>query len=118
MLLSRSFSGTAVKVVENATINENKIYLWKIQVFCFILLLRKIKYKLSHPCLVRMCSSGPDPQPVEGAGSLDWLEGVLIRLAAVGSATALPDPAPGWDAQVSLAFLGRNLLKDFYGLLF
>lgn len=35
------------------------------------------------------------------------------------SAVTLPDPAPGWgNAQVTLAFLGRNLLKDFYGLLF
>lgn len=37
-----------------------------------------------------MCSSGPDPQPMEGAGSLHRLEGVLIRLAAVGSPAALP----------------------------
>lgn len=65
-----------------------------------------------------MCSSGPDPQPMEGAGSLRWLEGCLIRLAAIGSAVSLPDPAPGWDARVSLAFQGRNPLKDFYGLLF
>lgn len=65
-----------------------------------------------------MCSSGPDPQPVEDAGSLYWLEGVLIRLAAVGSAAPFPNLAPAWDAQASLAFLGRNPLKDFYGLLF
>lgn len=34
------------------------------------------------------------------------------------SAVMLPDPAPGrGNAQVTLAFLGRNLLKDFDGLL-
>jgi len=43
-----------------------------------------------------MCSSGPAPQPVEGAGSLCQLEGVLPKLAAVGSVVAVPAPAPGW----------------------
>lgn len=45
----------------------------KTQVCCFILLLRKIKYKTSPLCLVQMCSSGPYRQPGQGAGSLCWL---------------------------------------------
>ena len=45
MLLSRSFLGIAVKVVEKATFKEYKIYLQKTQVCCFFLLLRKVKYK-------------------------------------------------------------------------
>lgn len=65
-----------------------------------------------------MYSSGPDPQHMEGSWSLSWLEGVLISLTTVGSAAALPNPAPGWHAQIPLAFLERNLLKGFYGLLF